>query len=169
MTDLNAQDRKTAIGLEFQAYPTGLIPGIRVDRTLGVKSAAHLRVGYNWVRHGDAGVHEDERGEGFGATLGYRRFFKAGPKSFFAGIRCDLWSNQLEWKDQIGQADEVSGISKILVLQPTLEGGYLFASESGCYVSPSLAFGREINIKTEGEKVGEGFILLIGISAGKQF
>ena len=34
---------------------------------------------------------------------------------------------------------------------------------------PSIAFGAEINIKTEGAPVGEGAVLLLGFTFGKRF
>ena len=153
--------------IEFQVYPTGLIPGIKFEIPLGPQDALQLRLGYNHVRHGDAGVHEDERGGGIGGSPGYRHYFEAGRKGWFLGARVDIWANDVDWKDNIDQANEVSGNTDIIVLQPTAEGGYLFElGESGWTLAPSLAFGAEINVRTEGEEVGQGAILLIGINLG---
>lgn len=161
--------QSTDISFEFQAYPTGLIPGLRLEKNFGVKHAAHIRVGYQWIRHRDLGEHEDERGNGYGFTLGYKRYFKEMHKGFSLSIRNDLWFNSLDWKDNINTPAEVSGTSDITVVQPTLELGYLMLSESGWFFTPSVAFGFEINVKTEGSDVGEGAILLLGLSAGKRF
>jgi hypothetical protein len=35
--------------------------------------------------------------------------------------------------------------------------------------TPGIAFGVEINVKTEGEPVGEGAIILVGLMLGKRF
>lgn len=161
---------QTDISFEFQAYPTGIVPGVRISKLFQEQHAAHLRLGYNWIRHRDLGVHEDERGDGFGGSLGYRYYFQAGHEKWFAGARSDVWFNELSWKDNIGGVNAISGVSNIIIVQPTLETGYLFLLGDGStFVAPSLALGFEINVKTEGAEVGQGAILLVGISAGKRF
>ncbi len=162
-TLLSAQ---TDVAFEFQAYPTGLIPGLRLSKAVGTRAEWHVRLGYNWIRHGDAGVHEDERGAGYGGTLGYDRYFGESRKGFFAGVRCDLWRNTIDWKDRIGQADELSGTTRILVVQPTLEAGWWLPLDQRHFAAPTLAFGFEKNVVTEGEPTGEGAILLLGVRLG---
>lgn len=155
----------TDLSFEFQAYPTGLIPGIRLEWGFQERHALHLRVGYNWIRHRDLGVHADERGDGFGGTLGYRYFLSQDFRAWFLGLRADIWRNKVAWEDP-----NASGVSNIWVLQPTLEGGYLFLlGENQWIFAPSLAFGAEINVVTEGAEVGQGLILLLGFSVGKRF
>ncbi|RMG32185.1 MAG: hypothetical protein D6730_00065 [Bacteroidetes bacterium] len=156
-------------GIEIQAYPTGIIPGLRFALALGPQDALHLRLGYNFIRHRDLGVHQDERGDGWGFSLGYRHYFSKGLQGWFLGLRDDTWFNQLDWRDNIDQADEVSGSTRIIVVQPTAEGGYLFESGNGKWgFAPSVAFGFEINVKTEGAEVGQGAILLIGIGFSRR-
>lgn len=168
---LLAQQNSFALGLEFQAYPTGLIPGLRLDYHLSPHHSVHARAGYNWVRHGDNGVQDDEQGQGYGGTLGYRYFFRPEHARWFVGGRADLWGNELDWQDL--SPDGVllaTGTTRITVFQPTAEAGYRFLLAGGhVYLAPALAFGLEINVKTEGEPVGEGTILLLGLSAGWQF
>ena len=60
---------QTDIGIEIQAYPTGLIPGIRAEWGWGEQQSVHLRLGYNIVRHRDLGEHEDERGVALASPL----------------------------------------------------------------------------------------------------
>ena len=161
---------QTNISVEFQAYPTGLVPGVRIAKLFKEQHALHFRLGYNWIRHRDLGVHEDERGDGFGFTLGYRQYFSPNHEKYFVGVRSDFWFNELIWKDNIGGGNEITGVSNIRVIQPTLEAGHLFLlSDGSTFVSPSVAFGFEVNIKTEGEEVGQGAILLVGLSLGKRF
>jgi hypothetical protein len=154
---------------EFQAYPTGLIPGFRLEKTFGQRSAAHVRLGYNWIRHGNAGKHDLEWGDGCGFTLGYKRYFREGFEKFSLGIRNDLWFNEMEWKDQIGTTGFANGSTKIIVVQPTLEASWLFRFGSDWFITPSLAFGYEVNVKTVGSPTGEGAILLAGVLMGKRF
>ena len=158
------------IGFEMQAYPTGLIPGVYIEKGWGNRNVAKLRIGYNWIRHRDLGVQEDERGDGFGFTLGYKRYFNEEFTGFFSSAKCDIWWNSLDWKDQIGMPNEISGNTDIIVIQPTLEVGYLFLPfDNNIHISPTVSFGYEVNVRTRGEPVGEGAILLLGFQIGKRF
>jgi hypothetical protein len=47
-----------------------------------------------------------------------------------------------------------------------LEAGWLFILNEKLIFAPSLAWGYEINIVTDGEPTGEGMILLAGINLG---
>ncbi len=157
------------VGLEVQAYPTGVIPGIHLEWGVGSKNGVLARIGYNIVRHRDLGVHEDERGGGFGFSLGYRRYFKENRNGFFLGARTDLWFNDVAWRDDIDLPTEISGDTEVTVLQPTAEAGYVLNLNKGWIFVPSIAFGAEININTEGAPVGEGAIVLLGFTFGKRF
>lgn len=169
---LKAQDSPSALfdlTLEWQTYPAGTIPGLRAEWSIGAKSGVHLRAGYNIVRHRDLGIKDDERGGGFGFSLGYRRFLREGHRGWHGGLRCDLWFNSVEWTDKIDQPDEIKGTTEVTVLQPTAEVGYLFSLKNGWIFTPSIALGAEINIVVDGQEVGEGAILLIGLQFGKRF
>lgn len=168
---LSAQTPARAFGFEFQAYPTGLIPGLRFDYHFRPHHGLNARVGYNRIRHGDNGVQDNEQGDGFGGTLGYRYYFRADWSRWFLGLRSDIWRNRLDWYTQHPNDPGIEyGTSKIWVVQPTLEGGYQFVWGQGRYFfTPALAFGAEVNVKTDGAPVGEGAILLLGVSAGWRF
>lgn len=155
-------------GLEFQAYPTGLLPGIRFGLPITDKGLFELRLGYNYVRHRDLGLHDDERGDGFGFTVGYRYFLQEDLRGWNFGLRSDLWFNTVEWRDTEGTFT-ARGESEVIVLQPTGIVGYSFNLGGGFTLSPGIGFGVEINIHTEGEKVGEGLIGLVGFSLSRYF
>ena len=146
-----------------------MIPGIQIERGFAERNAIHLRLGYQFIRHADLGVHEDERGDGYGFTLGYKRYLKDGFRAWFWGVRNDVWFNTLDWKDNIGELNEAGGTSEIVVLQPTVEAGYLFELRESAFFTPTIAFGYEINVETQGADVGEGAILLIGFQLGIRF
>ena len=152
------------LGPEVQVYPTGIIPGIRFETDLNEKSAINFRLGFQWIRHRDLGVHEDERGDGYGISVGYKRYLTSDKTGFSLSLRLDLWNNSLEWKDNIGETDEISGLTDIIVLQPTLVLEDAFTLWDGTLLIPSIGFGYEWNIKTDGEPTGEGAILLVGVS-----
>lgn len=160
---------QTEIGLEFQVYPTGLLSGIHLEYEIGTHSGLQGRIGYNLVRHRDLGVQEDERGGGFGGTLGYRYYSKVDRKGLMLGVRCDLWWNELDWRNNIGLLNETNGTTRVTVLQPTAELGYVLLSKNELLILPTIALGAEINIKTEGAEVGQGAILLLGASLIKRF
>ncbi|MEM9819522.1 MAG: DUF3575 domain-containing protein [Bacteroidota bacterium] len=153
---------------EFQAYPTGLIPGLRIEKPFHEKNAVHLRLGYNWIRHGSLGVQDDERGDGFGFSLGYKRYLKSSFRSWYLGLKNDIWFNELDWETEVQNAT-MRGTSKIIVVQPTLEAGHLFLLKNNWIFTPSIAFGFEINVKTEGAEMGQGAILLLGFHFGRRF
>lgn len=165
----NAQLSIYDLNFEVQAYPTGVIPGIRIERGFLYKHVVHFRLGYNWIRHGDQGVHEDERGDGYGFSIGYKYYIKNRFRGLFLGARNDIWFNELDWQDNIDTPDLVSGTSIITVLQPTVEVGYTGEFDNGLIFTPTISFGVEVNARTEGEEVGQGLILLVGLNIGYRF
>jgi hypothetical protein len=164
-----AQKAPFDLSAGFQLYPTGMLPGFRIEKGFGTRHALSIRAGYNVVRHGGAGKHDDERGGGAGFTLGYKRYFSDGFRGWFAGVKNDLWFNEIDWKDNIGQPGETAGTTRITVVQPTAEAGFLFEFGRTWVFAPTLAFGFEINVKTKGEPTGEGTIFLAGVLVGKRF
>ncbi len=159
------------LNFEFQAYPTGLIPGLRLEKGFADRHALHLRLGYNWIRHRDLGEHGDERGDGYGFTIGYKYYLREGFEGWFLGLRDDTWFNTIDWEDYAANGAVVAnGTTDITVVQPTAEAGYTFLlGDGGWTFTPNVAFGFEINVKTEGSDVGQGAILLLGVKIGPRF
>ena len=164
---LNAQSN-TLVSVEFQAYPTGIIAGIATDFPLGAKDYFHARAGLNIFDHRDLGVQDNEEGNGYGVTLGYRRFINDEHKGWRWGIKTDLWLNTVDWEDVRDPVGLITDTTDITVLQPTAEVSYVFSNGSWIF-APSIAFGMEWNIKTEGEPTGEGAILLAGFQLARVF
>ena len=160
---------QTDVSLEFQAYPTGLIPGVRIEKNFNERSAVHLRLGYQLINHRDLGVHESEKGNGYGFSLGYKHYLKENHEGFFLGVRNDIWLNTIDWIDNIDTPSPITGTTMITVVQPTAEGGYTFLFGDNFLFAPSIGFGFEINVRTEGEPTGQGAILLVGFLLGKRF
>ena len=151
----------TDIGGEFQWYPAGTITGLHIAFNSKLHNSFHFRVGYNKTDRKDFGKHDDEKGSGWGGTVGYRYYFKPFPHKFFIGARTDLWSMTIDWKQ-----GTQSGTSKTMTLQPTFEMGYTFFVNDQMFITPSFANGVEVNIKTDGQEVGNGFRTLLGLSLG---
>ncbi len=163
---VNAQARP---GAAVQIYPAGQTAVVQLNLPLESRYEAGFHAGYNRTRRRDWGVHDDERGGGPGLGLSLKRFVRPESEDWFYGLRIDLWSLAIDWYDTepecSGAASEcrLSGDSRILVFQPTVEAGYrIFAR--GLKVDLALSFGREINVQTRGLPVGEGIILLAGAS-----
>ena len=164
---LNAQESSLkyfSAGLELQQYPTGFLLGGRGEFGF-TQHSLDFRIGYNFVDHRDLGVHANEEGGGFGFTIGYRYYFRPQNNRFFLGVRSDLWFNTIEWQDQ----PPAAGTTNVVVLQPTAIAGYLFLINEKWCITPTLAFGWEINIVENGEPVGEGAILLWGVNFEYRF
>jgi len=156
----------SSLAFELQAYPTGIIPGFTYERFVSQNSALHFRVGGQVIRHEDYGEHDDERGEGLGGSLGYRRYWSHG---ISLGTRVDLWANSLDWTDNIGEPNERTGQTDVLVLQPVVEATLRKFFSPKWFVQPSVAAGFEINVHTDGEDTGEGFIFLGALAVGRSF
>ncbi len=169
--NINAQTEDVKyfdLGVELQQYPTGFLLGVKSEIGLSMHHALDFRAGYNLLDHQDFGEHEDEEGGGFGLTLGYRYYFNPENINWFIGARTDLWFNEIDWIENRNNEGEM-GTSKVTVLQPTAICGYRFLVKENWVLTPTLAFGAEINIKTEGEAVGQGAIALWGMNLAYQF
>ncbi len=172
---------QSIIGIESQAYPAGIVPGIRFDYALGNNSYITSRIGYNFTDRRNWGKHDNEEGGGPGFSLGYEY------KGLFSEnvnlhIRSDLWFLDINWNNQVDIEKACEGIppglcypifprgkTKIIVLQPTVGLSYVTDLNNRFFLKPSLSFGYEINIQTKGEDVGEGAIILGGINLGYRF
>ncbi len=156
-------------GAMVQVYPAGQTGAFQISSPLGSANEIGVHAGYNRTRRRDWGIHDDERGggPGFGASL--KRFINSESRNWFYGLRVDLWSLGIDWYDRVlecsgsATACMVMDESRILVFQPTVQAGYRFRP-AGYRVDLSLAFGREVNIRTRGAEVGDGAILLAGIA-----
>ena len=155
---INAQSH--SFGIELQGYPAGIIIGSTLDIEINEQSFFSGKLAYNFIRRSDFGEHEDERGNGYGITMGYYNYLIPSAEKLIFGIRSDLWITQIDWQDNIDNLSTTGGETDITVLQPTLYLGYKLTNHWTIHV----ALGQEINISTRGEDVGEGAILLVGIN-----
>lgn len=154
---------QTDISAQVQLYPTGLIPGVKVDHSVGPHSRLSLRVGANIFDHKDLGVQDSEVGDGLGFSLGYQYYFIEDKTGLHLELKNDVWWNSVAW---VNNEALTSGDTDIIVIQPTINLGYTFIIGSRVVISPSVGFGLEWNVRTMGEPTGEGPIGLVGLSAG---
>ncbi len=175
--------RPIELSFEYQMYPAGMMPGLKVEAGLGkyYKSSLEARIAYNRARRHGWGEHGDERGGGWGGSFGYKYYILKPMKGLYIGVRSDVWRLTIDYRD-IGEdmiydtADDSDfGQSKIWILQPTASVGYKFLFRVGnekkttIFLTPQVAAGWEYNVKTEGEAVGQGAIGLWGLDIGVRF
>ena len=162
---------KYQVGPEVQWYPAGWIIGPVANYFITPKHLINVRAAINIAnRHNWSGLNDDEKGTGFGGSLGYSYLFTPGKRTFFIGARGDLWSTKINWKNKIGTPQQTSGSTRIIVFQPTVELGYMIKLDPSKWsLLCSVGGGREINIKTTGKEVGQGGIWLLGISTFYSF
>ena len=102
-------------------------------------------------------------------TVGYNYYFQPDHTKWFLGLRTDVWFNSVDWRNDIGTPGEMAGNSRIVVLQPTAIAGHLFLLSEQWVLTPTLAFGYEVNVVEDGADVGEGPILLWGVNLAYRF
>ena len=182
-----SKDVALELGVELQAYPTGLIPTFKGEVIISNKHAVSIRIGYNWFDHRNLGVHDSEDGGGPGYSIGYKRYFEnEGLKGFYVGLHTDLWFNHVNWSEHENNdrnhAMLYRGSSDIIVFQPTIDLGYRIEfNDSKIAFVPNFGIGWEWNLKTTADispsaspfiandvdltsETGEGLIVLLGFS-----
>ncbi len=158
--------KKISVGMEVQWYPAGWIIGLVASYKLAPRHIVHVRTATNIANRHDFGKNDNEKGTGYGGSLGYRFIFTPDKNSFFIGARVDLWGMKIDWKNKTGTPLATAGQTKITIFQPTAELGYRIGSDSKrLHFLFTAGGGTEINIKTKGKEVGEGGIWLLGASA----
>jgi len=60
-------------------------------------------------------------------------------------------------------------VAKAVVVRLGVEATFRQYFSKNWFVQPSVAAGAEINIVTDGEETGEGFIILGALSIGRSF
>ncbi len=158
-TDDSISNKKIEIGTELQLYPVGYMTMLTSNIFLNDKWAIRLRLGGNFADRQDfSDYNDDEKAEGFGATAGFVRYFPYKNGHFIAGAYFDTWNMWTRWKDGIKTDTPTSGQTYNLVIQPWINGGYIYNLSDKLNIGASIGLGREINAITRGEKVGEGWM-----------
>ncbi len=149
-----------AFGISLQFYPAGLISCLTFEKHISLKASLMYRLGLNYADRQDFSPYNDnEKGKGFGGSIGYRRYFALKKGQIVGGLHCDVWNMWINWQNNIGEPNYTEGQSYTLVIQPWIEGGYLLNFKSlPIQVGISTGFGREINVITEGKDVGQGWM-----------
>lgn len=152
--------KKIEIGTELQVYPVGFMPMITSNVFLNEKWALRFRIGGNFADRQDfSGYNDDEVAKGFGGSFGVVKYFSPwGKGQPFVGLTLDTWNMWTEWQDGLQTSNPTSGTTYNVVLQPWANAGYQYPISGKWNTGISVGFGREINVITRGEKVGEGWM-----------
>ena len=113
-----------------------------------------------------SGTHDNEKGRGWGGSLGYRYYFSALPKGIYIGARADVWNMKM-----YRTANLTTESTKVLILQPNLEAGHTFLVNDLFFFTVFISAGQQITISSPGDKFnyGNGFVPSAGISVGWRF
>lgn len=160
-------------GVSFQLYPAGQVLQLRGVVKNTEQMDVRLYAGVNRARRQDFGKKDNE--EGFGAGLGLDAIRTPVASGIYYGGKLDLWYLTIDWEHVENRCPEgavclvppthTSGKTNLFVVQPTATLGYRYLpSNSDIGLEFSLSLGAEINAHTDGDKVGEGLILLGGIA-----
>lgn len=159
-------NKKIEIGTELQLYPVGFMPLITSNFFLKEDWALRFRLGGNFANRQDfSDYNDDEVAKGFGGSIGIVKYFPSWWKGkTFVGATLDTWNMWTEWQDGLQTPNPTSGTTYNLVIQPWMNVGYQYPITNKWNIATSIGFGREINIITRGEKVGEGWMGIATIS-----
>jgi hypothetical protein len=164
-SDESKINRKTEIGTELQLYPVGYMTMITSNIFINDDWALRFRIGGNFAnRRNLSGFNDDEVAKGFGGSFGLIKYVSYWNGDFIFGASIDTWNMWTKWKDGIKTSNPISGTTYNLVLQPWVNAGYLYNFSNKWNAGLSIGFGREINIITHGENVGEGWMGIATIS-----
>ncbi len=165
------KDRMVGLGLTFQWYPAGIIATANAEVYSGHKSSILFRIGGNFANRKDfSHWNDNEKGNGFGVTVGFRKHFIIGKGELITGLNADVWNMWINWKNNTGELNQTRGVTYTLVLQPLIEAGY-FRSILQTPLKAGIGggFGREINVFTKGKAVGQGWMGSILLSIQYNF
>lgn len=165
-SDESKTRKKIEIGTEIQVYPVGFMPMITSNFFLNEKWALRFRLGGNFANRQDfSGYNDNEVAKGFGGSFGVVKYFSHwGKGKPFVGLTLDTWNMWTDWQDGVQTSNRTSGTTYNLVLQPWANAGYQYPLSNKWNVAASVGFGREINVITRGEKVGEGWMGIFTIT-----
>jgi len=156
------------VGPEVQVYPAGVQTRLTGMFESGPTDMFTVSAGHNRTNRRDWGEHDEETGDGVGVGVGWRRYDGPGYSGWMWGGRVDLWDLDIDWVDAPGTPSQTTGLTEVVVLQPTMLGGYRW-DLGGWQLEATLGLGVEINVDTSGGDVGEGPIALAGLSLTNWF
>ena len=154
------KDYQKDFGASVQVYPAGIIISAYAVKSFDNSNSFKLGLGGNFTNRRDFSPYNDlEMGKGFGATVAYRWHINLRKNYIIIAPNFDVWNMWIDWQNNVGEINYSSGRSYTLVIQPWIEVGYFIKlGNSPIQIGLATGFGREINIITQGEDVGQGWM-----------
>jgi hypothetical protein len=148
------------IGTELEIYPVGYMPTLTANFFIKKDFALRFRIGANFADRQDfSGLNDDEVAEGYGGSVGIVKYFPKWNGNIIVGFTTDFWKMKTYWRD-----NNLTGTTTNLVVQPWINGGYLYNISKKINTGLSIGFGREINTFNKGQEVGGGWMGITTIS-----
>lgn len=161
----NKSNKKIELGTELQLYPVGYMPMITSNIFVKDTWALRFRIGGNFADREDfSGFNDDEIAKGFGGSFGLVKYVPYWKGNIIFGATLDTWNMWTKWKDGLDTLNPTSGTTYNLVIQPWVNAGYLYNLSNQWNTGISIGLGREINVITRGEDVGEGWMGIVTFS-----
>ena len=148
------------IGIQVQVYPAGIIPTLNAVLPQSKSLSWNFRLGLNITDRKDfSPVNDHEEGKGYGGSIGLQKHFVLGKGEIRTGLSCDVWNMKIDWENNKDTPLITSGKSTTLVVQPWIHGGYFVRpNKSKLSLGAGFGLGREINVKTSGREVAQGWM-----------
>lgn len=154
------------IGLEYVWVKDS--PGINLQLAFNAKihHSFITSIGYKQAWKHIPNTNNNEKGKGFGGSLGYRYYFKIIPKGIYIGARAHVWSLSM-----YKTADNTAGNTNLTVAQPSAELGYTAVINDMAFISFYYSAGTQVQLSAEDKTYGygKGSVSAFGISGGIRF
>jgi hypothetical protein len=156
----------TDIGAEYSWVENS--PGVNLQVAFNAKihHSFLASVGYKTAYRPISGTHNNEKGQGWGGSVGYRYYFDYIPRSFFVGARTHFWSLSM-----YRTADPTLKTVSVLIAQPSIEVGYTAVINDIFFITTYISAGKQFTISSPDDTFGygKGSATGAGISAGFRF
>jgi hypothetical protein len=157
--------RTTDIGAEYQWTENS--PALNLQFALNATTHHSFvgSVGIKTAFQPIEGSHDNEKGKGWGGSVGYRYYFSVLPKGFYVGARAHFWSLNM-----YHTADNLSPKTSVTIAQPSGEIGYTSVINDLFFITTYISAGQKVTVSGEQTfAYGKGFVASAGIAMGWRF
>jgi hypothetical protein len=158
--------KTTDIGAEYIWVENSPFIGLQAATNAKIHHSFIASLGYKTAYRPITGTHNNEKGDGWGGSLGYRYYFSVIPKGFYIGARGSLWSLGM-----YRTADPTIPSVNVMIGQPSAEAGFTALFNDIFYTTVFISAGKQFTISSGGDSFGygKGSVTAAGISAGIRF
>jgi hypothetical protein len=153
-------------GVEYQWVKD--CPGINLQLAFNAKIHHSIitSLGYKDVWRPIPNTHNNEKGKGFGGSLGYRYYFGVIPKGIYLGARAHIWSLSM-----YRSADNTAANTNLIIGQPSAELGYTAVINDIGFITLYYSAGKQFQLSAADNSYGygKGSVSAFGISGGVRF